>query len=76
MWLYMMSQAAMGVFLKLHVMEGSSTRRAVVKAHSVVGKTFPVFGWYMAVAGLIAMNGQVIHTCPVLGLTGSWLTRS
>lgn len=57
MWLYMITQAGMGVFLKLHVMEGTFARRAVVKAHSWVGKSFPVFGWMMAVFGIIAMNG-------------------
>jgi len=75
MWFYMMSQAGMGVFLKLHVMEGSLTRRAVVKAHSLVGKTFPVFGWMMAVFGLIAMNGfcfgEHVTQCAAHGILGS-----
>jgi hypothetical protein len=64
MWWYMISQGAMGAFLKMHVMEGTLTRRMVVKAHSVVGKTFPVFGWMMAVFGIIAMNGVSTFTSP------------
>ena len=71
----MLAQTGMGVFLKLHVMDGSVTRRAVVKAHSWVGKSFPVFGWGMAVFGVIAMNGfcfgEHVTQCAAHGILGS-----
>lgn len=51
LWWYLMSQTAMGVFLKLHVLEGTAVRRAVVKAHGIVGKSFPVFGWTQMIFG-------------------------
>ncbi|TNY22122.1 putative membrane protein [Rhodotorula diobovata] len=57
LWWYLMSQTAMGVFLKLHVLEGTAVRRAVVKAHGIVGKSFPVFGWTQMIFGGIAALG-------------------
>lgn len=38
MWWYLVLQTGFGIFLKLHVMEGTKVRRGVVLAHGVVGK--------------------------------------
>ncbi|GAA5822236.1 hypothetical protein JCM3770_005860 [Rhodotorula araucariae] len=57
LWWYLMSQTAMGVFLKLHILEGTTLRRAVVVAHGLVGKSFPVFGWTQMIFGGIAALG-------------------
>ncbi|KAK4702745.1 hypothetical protein P7C70_g3476, partial [Phenoliferia sp. Uapishka_3] len=54
---YLILQVACGVFLKLHVMEGSRVRRGVVTAHGVIGKSFPVFGWVQMIFGGIAALG-------------------
>lgn len=53
----MISQAAMGTFLKLHVMEGSRTRRIAQRAHSIAGRAFPVVGWSQMILGGIAALG-------------------
>ncbi|GAA5908665.1 hypothetical protein JCM8208_002179 [Rhodotorula glutinis] len=57
LWWYLGSQTLMGVFLKLHVLEGSVARRIVVKTHGIVGKSFPVFGWTQMIFGGIAALG-------------------
>ncbi|ORY84085.1 hypothetical protein BCR35DRAFT_303135 [Leucosporidium creatinivorum] len=57
MWWYLVLQTGFGVFLKLHVMEGTRVRRAVVLAHGVVGKSFPVVGWVQMIFGGIAALG-------------------
>ena len=50
-WWYLMLQLAFGVFLKLHVLEGTTLRRGVVMAHGLVGKSFPVVGWVQMIFG-------------------------
>ncbi|GAA5864166.1 hypothetical protein JCM3774_001241 [Rhodotorula dairenensis] len=57
LWWYLVLQAGMGIFLKLHVLEGSALRNGVVKAHGIVGKTFPVVGWVQMIFGGIAALG-------------------
>ncbi|GAA6006960.1 hypothetical protein JCM10207_009152 [Rhodosporidiobolus poonsookiae] len=57
LWWYMMLQTAFGIFLKLHVMEGTLVRRSVVMAHGIIGKLFPLFGWSQMVLGGIAATG-------------------
>ncbi|ODN83267.1 hypothetical protein L202_01438 [Cryptococcus amylolentus CBS 6039] len=47
----MITQAALGIFLKLHVME-RNVRPWVVPFHSVIGKTFPVLGWTQIMFGV------------------------
>lgn len=54
---YVILQAACGIFLKLHVLEGSLTRRAVKLLHSVVGKTFPIIAFSQMLLGGIAGLG-------------------
>lgn len=39
MWWYVITQACLGIFLKLHLMEGSTARRVAVIAHGVIGKS-------------------------------------
>lgn len=51
LWWYLMLQLAFGVFLKLHVLEGTTLRRGVVMAHGIVGKSFPVVGWVQMIFG-------------------------
>lgn len=53
LWWYMISQTAMGIFLKLHVLEGTVVRRGVVVAHGIVGKSFPVVGWTQMIFGCV-----------------------
>ncbi|GAA6018593.1 hypothetical protein JCM8202_000573 [Rhodotorula sphaerocarpa] len=57
LWLYLVLQTVLGVFLKLHVLEGSALRRGAVTAHGFVGKTFPVVGWVQMIFGGIAALG-------------------
>ncbi|TYJ56683.1 hypothetical protein B9479_002613 [Cryptococcus floricola] len=47
----MITQAALGIFLKLHVME-RNVRPWVVPFHSLIGKTFPVLGWTQIMFGV------------------------
>lgn len=53
LWWYLVSQTCLGIFLKLHVLEGSVARRVVVKVHGIVGKSFPVFGWTQMIFGCV-----------------------
>ncbi|BGO91546.1 hypothetical protein NBRC10512_003205 [Rhodotorula toruloides] len=57
LWWYLILQTVMGVFLKLHVMEGTALRRGVVTAHGIVGKSFPIAGWVQMLFGGIAASG-------------------
>ncbi|KAK4047121.1 hypothetical protein OIV83_005573 [Microbotryomycetes sp. JL201] len=57
MWWYLVLQTGFGVFLKLHVCEGTKLRRGFVVAHGIVGKSFPVVGWAQMVLGGIASLG-------------------
>ncbi|WVQ71786.1 hypothetical protein IAR50_001327 [Cryptococcus sp. DSM 104548] len=52
----MITQAALGIFLKLHVME-RNVRPWVVPFHSVIGKTFPVLGWTQIMFGVATALG-------------------
>ncbi|GAA5983563.1 hypothetical protein JCM11641_007284 [Rhodosporidiobolus odoratus] len=57
LWWYMISQAVCGVFLRMHVMEGTFVRRSVVAVHGIIGKSFPLVGWVQMLFGGIAANG-------------------
>ncbi|KAH9991161.1 hypothetical protein BJV77DRAFT_946642 [Russula vinacea] len=50
------TQLALGVYLKLHIHE-RTLRPWAVRAHGVVGKSYPVFGWVQMVFGAIAFRG-------------------
>jgi hypothetical protein len=56
---YLVAQAAMGIFLKLHLKWGEDrVRPIVVKVHGVLGKSYPVIGWVQMVLGGIALLGM------------------
>ncbi|GAA5925569.1 Ytp1p [Sporobolomyces koalae] len=57
LWWYMILQAAIGIFLKLHVLEHSRTRALVKRVHKWVGISFPIMGWVQMVFGSIAALG-------------------
>jgi hypothetical protein len=50
------AQLALGVYLKLHVHE-RTLRPWAVRAHGVVGKSYPVLGWVQMLFGAIAFRG-------------------
>ncbi|WVR05371.1 hypothetical protein IAU60_002385 [Kwoniella sp. DSM 27419] len=52
----LVSQAGLGIFLKLHVME-KNVRPWVVPIHSCLGKTFPVLGWTQMLFGVATALG-------------------
>ncbi|KAH9940736.1 uncharacterized protein BXZ73DRAFT_98566 [Epithele typhae] len=49
-------QLLLGVYLKLHIHE-ESLRPWAVRAHGVVGKLYPIFGWVQMLFGAIAFRG-------------------
>ncbi|RPD58978.1 hypothetical protein L226DRAFT_465771 [Lentinus tigrinus ALCF2SS1-7] len=49
-------QLALGIYLKLHIHE-QTIRPWAVKAHGVVGKAYPIFGWVQMLFGAIAFRG-------------------
>lgn len=49
-------QLALGIYLKLHIHE-ETIRPWAVRAHGVVGKAYPVFGWVQMLFGAIAFRG-------------------
>jgi hypothetical protein len=52
LWI-MLIQAGIGIYLKMHVMEGTTTRRAIVTIHGILGRLFPVIGYVQIVLGVI-----------------------
>lgn len=64
LWLYLVLQTVLGVFLKLHVLEGSALRRGAVTAHGFVGKTFPVVGWVQMIFGCVYSGLVLGRVCP------------
>ena len=51
----MVSQLVLGIYLKLHIHERSIRPYAVV-AHGVIGKIFPILGWTQMTFGFITLN--------------------
>ncbi|KIP03045.1 hypothetical protein PHLGIDRAFT_121934 [Phlebiopsis gigantea 11061_1 CR5-6] len=49
-------QLALGIYLKLHINE-ETIRPWAVRLHSVVGKSYPIFGWIQMLFGAIAIGG-------------------
>ncbi|KAI5477202.1 integral membrane protein [Pseudohyphozyma bogoriensis] len=54
---YLIIQTGLGIYLKLHIMEGTKVRRSAVMAHGVIGKSFPVMAWVQFIFGGIAALG-------------------
>jgi hypothetical protein len=50
------AQLALGVYLRLHVHE-RTLRPWAVRAHGLVGRSFPVLGWTQMLFGAIAFRG-------------------
>jgi hypothetical protein len=50
------AQLALGVYLKLHIHE-RTLRPWAVRAHGIVGKSYPVLGWVQMLFGAIAFRG-------------------
>jgi hypothetical protein len=55
------SQLLLGIYLKLHIHERTSFRHYCVKAHGIVGFTYPIFGWVQILFGFIALQGYCIE---------------
>ncbi|KAI9510563.1 hypothetical protein F5148DRAFT_566738 [Russula earlei] len=51
-----LAQLALGVYLKLHIHE-QTLRPLAVRAHGVVGKSYPVLGWTQMMFGMIVFRG-------------------
>jgi hypothetical protein len=50
------TQLVLGIYLKLHIHE-KSVRPYFVVAHGVIGKTYPVLAWTQMLFGIIAFRG-------------------
>ena len=49
-------QLALGIYLKLHINEGT-IRPWAVRLHGVVGKSYPIFGWVQMLFGAVVFGG-------------------
>ncbi|KIY43406.1 hypothetical protein FISHEDRAFT_78274 [Fistulina hepatica ATCC 64428] len=49
-------QLVLGVYLKLHIHE-QTLRPYAVRAHGIVGRLYPVFGWTQMLLGAVAFRG-------------------
>lgn len=61
---YLFAQVSFGIFLKLHIMEESKTRRIVLSLHSIFGKIFPVLSWTQMVLGVVTALGFCFNDPP------------
>jgi len=50
-------QFSLGVYLKLHINEGTAFRRYVVKMHGILGISYPIWGWIQMLFGAITLGG-------------------
>lgn len=55
-FLPIIAQLALGVYLKLHIHE-RTLRPWAVRAHGIVGKAYPIIGWVQMLFGAIAFRG-------------------
>ena len=49
------AQLALGMYLKLHIHE-RTLRPLAVRAHGIIGKSYPVLGWVQMLFGAIAFR--------------------
>jgi hypothetical protein len=49
-------QLSLGIYLKLHIHE-QTLRPWAVRAHGVLGKAYPIFGWVQMLFGAVAFRG-------------------
>lgn len=52
----MIAQFVLGVYLKLHIHE-ETIRPYFVKAHGILGKSYPIWGWVQMLFGAIVLRG-------------------
>lgn len=52
LWWYVVLQAGLGVFLKMHVLEHTKVRGTLKTLHKWVGISFPIVGWVQMVFGV------------------------
>ncbi|KAF8575535.1 hypothetical protein K439DRAFT_1655432 [Ramaria rubella] len=72
----LLSQAALGVYLKLHIHE-NTIRPWAVMMHGILGKAFPLLGWCQMLFGAIVLGsycnggalGQCLGACFALPMT-------
>jgi hypothetical protein len=50
------AQGALGVYLKSHIHE-RTWRPLAVRAHGIIGKSYPVLGWVQMLFGAIVFRG-------------------
>ena len=43
--LCLFQQTSLGIYLKLHIHEGSKIRLYAVRVHGVIGRAWPLVGW-------------------------------
>ena len=53
----LLSMLVLGVYLKLHIYEGTRFRRIAVLAHGIIGRTWPLLAWVQMLFGAIAVGG-------------------
>jgi hypothetical protein len=53
------TQAALGIYLKLHINEKTLRPYAVI-AHGIVGKSYPIWGWVQMLFGGIVLRGYCV----------------
>lgn len=56
LFLPMTAQLALGIYLKMHIHE-QSLRPWAVRAHGIVGKSYPVLAWTQMLFGAITFRG-------------------
>ena len=72
---YLILQALMGIFLKLHIYENTKFRKFIVKFHGYLGLTFPIVGWVQVVFGVATVGtfcrGGALGQCLAHYIMGS-----
>lgn len=54
--LFLLAQAVLGIYLKLHIHE-KSLRPWMVRLHGVIGKSYPILGWVQMLLGAVTYRG-------------------
>ncbi|GHJ84286.1 hypothetical protein NliqN6_0688 [Naganishia liquefaciens] len=53
----LVAQTSLGVYLKLHIHEGSKIRLYSVRIHGVIGRAWPIVGWVQMLLGVVTALG-------------------
>ncbi|KAI8824009.1 uncharacterized protein EV422DRAFT_549968 [Fimicolochytrium jonesii] len=51
------AQVSLGLYLKLHIHEGTRFRRLIVITHGILGKSWPILAWTQILLGVVASLG-------------------